>query len=413
MSCKPNSVFDECPRSISGLIRDNQRDLCYSPEAKIQKATFAQTLYKSVSASKRQVLIALGAAALVGFIIAATILILPWLATLFLVLFEFLVIVLAASCIIRYFTGRLPFVDAHSVVNYQGSLYLLGLGLLLLVTSIVSITMLVTRFSTIRFIVKVLRLARLCILDNFFFLTASLLITFLSLGALQVNYWLFENIESFGSIHATKTDLSEFQPEMGISFVGVSFMRVLLLLEVLWTHGLIISLSHFVFESKATLWYYGQMMGESSLYNFLTTLKLIFWHLGTICFGSTYTYYSQPFTNAINNSQRISNPADFNQCCYAHNACFRHMSIYGFIPTIMEGLPFWPSNFRTSQVKIALQRELRRVVSSRQLLHQLCQVLHHSPVCECGLRGSKYKQPSPVLHCGIDGGPSFGSFWLI
>ncbi len=130
-------------------------------------------------------------------------------------------------------------------------------------------------------------------------------------------------------------------------------LRALFLIQALWTHGFIISLSHFVSEAQSTLWYYSPVLGTDTCYSFFSTIKLIFWHFGTICFGSSYTYYSQTLTNTINRSQRFTAPADFNSCCCIHNACFKYLSVYGFIPTILEGLPFWASNNKFSPIKIA------------------------------------------------------------
>lgn len=69
--------------------------------------------------------------------------------------------------------------------------------------------------------------------------------------------------------------------------------------QALWTHGFIISLSHFIFEAKATLWYYTPLLGVDIWYSFKTTIQLVVWHFGTICHGALYTYYSQTLTNFI------------------------------------------------------------------------------------------------------------------
>lgn len=123
------------------------------------------------------------------------------------------------------------------------------------------------------------------------------------------------------------------------------------MIQVLWTHGFIISLSHFIFESKATLWYYSQLLGVDTCYSFATTIQLVTWHFGTICYGSLYTYHSQTITNALTFSQYKTPPVEFNTACCLHNSCFKYLSVYGFIPTILEGLPFMTSNNRFSVYK--------------------------------------------------------------
>lgn len=128
-------------------------------------------------------------------------------------------------------------------------------------------------------------------------------------------------------------------------------MRALFLIQALWTHGFIIALSHFIFEVKATIWYYTQFFAADTCYSFTNTINLIFWHFGTISYGSFYTYHSQSITNAINQSQQWSTPADFETCCCFYNSCFRYLSVYGFIPTILEGLPFYLANNRFSLYK--------------------------------------------------------------
>lgn len=148
----------------------------------------------------------------------------------------------------------------------------------------------------------------------------------------------------------TNKELSQYK-----SGIIVYLLRALFIIQALWTHGFIISLSHFIFEAKATLWYYTPVLGTDIIYSILTTIRLVFWHFGTICFGSAYTYYSQTFTNAINQSQRFSNPDDFQACCFFHNSCFKYLSIYGFIPTILEGFSFYTSNHKFTPIKAATE----------------------------------------------------------
>lgn len=103
-------------------------------------------------------------------------------------------IAIAAGCFYRFFIGRLPFVDESPHSSFKGSYYALGLGILFLISSIVSITMLLTRFPAVQFTIKILRLARLVIFDNPLILLNSMILTLVSIGAFFLNFWLYQQI---------------------------------------------------------------------------------------------------------------------------------------------------------------------------------------------------------------------------
>ena len=65
-------------------------------------------------------------------------------------------------------------------------------------------------------------------------------------------------------------------------------MQILFIILAFWTHGLMVSLSHFVFASIGTLWYYSPSKSLGFFGNVAATLKLIFSHIGTIVYGSCY-----------------------------------------------------------------------------------------------------------------------------
>lgn len=103
-------------------------------------------------------------------------------------------IAVTAGCFYRYFIGRLPFVDILPLPGFKGSYYALGLGIFFLISSIISITMLVTRFPTVQFTIKMIRVAQQVLMSNPLILVNSMILTILSIGAFILNIWLYKHL---------------------------------------------------------------------------------------------------------------------------------------------------------------------------------------------------------------------------
>lgn len=128
--------------------------------------------------------------------------------------------------------------------------------------------------------------------------------------------------------------------------IGI-FFGVIWFIQFLWTHGVLISLSHFVFEAWSTFWYYNHLAATCGGFgSFTLTMRLMFYHFGTIVFGSVYTYYSQSLANIANNLEYdcINSPAVYNSLCCLHNCCCRYLSVYSYIQTALKSYSFWPAN---------------------------------------------------------------------
>lgn len=125
-------------------------------------------------------------------------------------------------------------------------------------------------------------------------------------------------------------------------------MCIIWLIQFLWTHGFLISFSHWSFEILSTFYYYNP---SSICYLISATIRLTFLHIGSVLFGSFYPYYSQNIANFMNNVERECNFDIYNYLCCLHNCCCRYLHIYSYIQIGLKSLNFWGANIDFYQVR--------------------------------------------------------------
>ena len=120
----------------------------------------------------------------------------------------------------------------------------------------------------------------------------------------------------------------------------------LVIIEGLWTHGFMESLSDFIFQSIAIHWYfneqkYGEGYSKCSR-NLSATFGLCIRHIGTICMGSIVAY-TPDFVNFWLNRCEKGAPSLYGCCCCIHKCCCRKISKYSHSMTIIQSLSFCPA----------------------------------------------------------------------
>ena len=145
------------------------------------------------------------------------------------------------------------------------------------------------------FVVIVLRIARYCYCQSILLIVSTLL-SVVCFGMWMGILWMMYVAMSIGAINYNN---SEPWDQFEHSSTGrVAVLAVVIL--ALWTHGFIVSLCHFVFQSIGTLWYYNYNKSLGLFSGLFNTVQLVFFHLGTILQGSIYEYYSQTLTSFLN-----------------------------------------------------------------------------------------------------------------
>lgn len=147
------------------------------------------------------------------------------------------------------------------------------------------------------------------------------------MGAFIGYMWLFNKICSIGTFDPNiEGPWNQFRYSPSGKFI--QFLCIFL---AVWTHGMMISLSHFVFSSIGTLWYYDPNKSMRFFDIMGQTIKYVFYHFGTIIHGSIYEFYSQTLATWVNNNRWQLPPVQYQYCCSIHNCCCRYLFKYSFI----------------------------------------------------------------------------------
>lgn len=192
-----------------------------------------------------------------------------------------LMLLLGSGFIYRYFGNKLPFVSMDFQETYATSHSLVSLlvGITFLVGFVVSLIVIVLKQQRIKFVVAALSLAKICFWENAYMIVLSFLLSAVSIGMLYMNLRFLE--------------ISELQKD-GQHYVDKRVFSILILVEMLWTHGYMQSLSDFLFESIALHWYYNEKRLESGYSklgnNLWPSLGLCVRHSGSIVFGWVLAY---------------------------------------------------------------------------------------------------------------------------
>ena len=220
---------------------------------------------------------------------------------------------------------------------------LLLVGGLFAVAAIISLLTICYRLAQIRFVVIMLKIARECVVQNMFMPLVSVLLAGVCVGVFYLNTKILN--QSLALVDLVPGNHQAHDQIM--SRASGTILGVIWVIQFLWTHGVLISMIHFVFESWTTFWYYNSLVaGLGGFSNFTSTLRLVVIHFGTIVFGACYPYYSQSLANIANNLEYnfAKIPFIYNTFCCLHNCCCRYLSVYSFIQTSLKSYAFWPSN---------------------------------------------------------------------
>jgi len=169
----------------------------------------------------------------------------------------------------------------------------------------------------------------------------SLLVLYFSIFALKV----FEN-----SIYQKTSELTGSAPDV----IPHHILAALVVVGIIWNHGIMESLSDFLFQSFTILWYFNNKKygpnpenpdgGYSSCCsNFYPSLRYAFRHLGTIIFGSIYAFIPDSCNFMMNTCQNCA-PCCYTVCCCVQDCCCRSLSRYSYIETIMQSEYFTSAN---------------------------------------------------------------------
>lgn len=192
-----------------------------------------------------------------------------------------LMVTIGAGFLYRYFGNKLPLISDDIQANYPPqtlSSLVLGIGFIL--GFLVSILVICIKESRFKSITTILRVAKICFWDNFYILFVAFGLTIISILALLVNLTLLK-------IGQHTTDDTVVVPRLIYS--------VIIIVEMLWTHGYLQSYSDFIFESIAVHWYYNEVPNIEKGYsaigkNLCPSISLSFKHIGTIVFSHILAY---------------------------------------------------------------------------------------------------------------------------
>lgn len=116
-------------------------------------------------------------------------------------------------------------------------------GIAFILGFVVSLVVIVLKQQRIKFIVAALSLAKQCFWDNCYMIFLSFFLSAISLAALYINLRFLE--------------ISELQKQ-GQHYIDKRIFSILILVEMLWTHGYLQAYSDFLFQSIAIHWYFNE-----------------------------------------------------------------------------------------------------------------------------------------------------------
>lgn len=131
---------------------------------------------------------------------------------------------------------------------------------------------------------------------------------------------------------------------------------ILILVEMLWTHGYLQSLSDFLFQSIALHWYYNEKRLESGYSklgnNLWPSLGLCVRHSGSIVFGWVLAYIPESF-NVLMHQLEEKGAGCYRYCCFCHKWLCEDLSKYCHIGTIMYSQSFCKASHTIRNIRQA------------------------------------------------------------
>ena len=147
-------------------------------------------------------------------------------------IFLLLMLFMGVLFVLRYFGINLPLISSDVQNSYatKGDLVTLIIGIAFLVGFISAIITIASKRSKFKNIVPVLRIAKAAFWPNCYLLIFSILFSIVSLALLTINYLLL--------------DISQAKKEY---LVDPKITGAVIIIELLWTHGIMEAVSDFFF----------------------------------------------------------------------------------------------------------------------------------------------------------------------
>ena len=257
-------------------------------KTQLDTASFGAPLLAIVKAFV-PIIIALGVVIALCLILVVTTFIIPSIVTYIYIPVFLLLMLLAGACFIASFAGvALPFVKPEMQQNYaaKNDITTLIIGITFLLGFLAALLTICSKRSKFGNIVPVLKIAKTCFWSNSYIFIFSILFCLLSLLTISINYALL-------SISQTKKE----------PLIDARITAAIIILELLWTHGIMEAASDFFFESIAIHWYFKKRREEneeeSCCDSLCLTIKLMFKHIGTIVFGHVLAYVPETLNTML------------------------------------------------------------------------------------------------------------------
>lgn len=343
LKCQPNKFFPKCPHSSSGLVVDEMEATCHVIGSKVKKGSYYKNILNLVIKNQDVIVKSSIVATFIAICVVVLVMLIPEVMTyLCIALFDVILIALSMFGFYRYFHNQ-TFFGKYLPIHFKSSGALLIGSILLFfvgVLSLLSICFKTLKSKQTMFIVIVIRLSRVYLFNNLYVPLVVCALNAISIGFFYLTVY-YLNI----CLGITKINPNSFEPhdQLQMTTSGKIFGAIILI-QFIWFHGFINSLSHWILEVLTTFWYYNPIDKLFGLSSFFSTMRLTCIHLGTVSLGFYYSYYSQNLTNFLNNIEKNCNYELFNFTCCIHNCCCRYLHIYSLTQTALKSLPFWRAN---------------------------------------------------------------------
>jgi hypothetical protein len=299
-------------------------------EAKLAKGDDANPLL-AISNSILYIVLSLACVVAVCFVLVLISFVIPSVSAYIVIpLILLLMLLLGAGFIYSFFGQALPFVNEEFQQTYATSHSVISLvvGVAFILGFVVSLVVIVLKQQRIKFVVAALSLAKICFWDNCYMIFLSFGLSALSLAALYCNLRLLE--------------ISELQKQ-GQHYIDKRISSLLILVEMLWTHGFLQAYADFLFQSIAIHWYFNEKKYEGGYSrigkNLCPSVGLSMRHMGSIVFGWILAYIPESYNVLMH---QLEEKADgcYRYCCCCHKWFCEDLSKYCYVGTIMYSQSF-------------------------------------------------------------------------
>ena len=200
--------------------------------------------FLSIDNSMPFLLFSWGVEIIICLIVVITVYIIPAIAAyLFIPIMLVLMLILGVGFIYRYFGHHLPFLNRQFQSSYVAAYdtVFLVIGILFLVAFIIALIVVLYKQNRIKFIYAMLKLAKICFWQNIYVFGVSIILSGISIGMMVLNIYII--VQSITSPTGT--------------YVVYDWRLIIVILtEVVLSHGVMQSYSDFLYQSIGVHWYY-------------------------------------------------------------------------------------------------------------------------------------------------------------